>query len=109
MDNKNDNYELHFFGPDGTSAGEFFITAVYVSNGLYLAQYVPQIAGSYQLDITLLGLPISGSPFTVNIVPGEVSPTNSMTNLGLAPITVKAGMTKFFKITTYDLYNNLEL
>ncbi len=33
---------------------------------------------------------------------------NSVTNLGLAPLTAKAGLTTFFLVTTYDLYGNLE-
>lgn len=41
IDNSLDNYELQFTGPDGTTLGNFFVTGVYVSNGLYLAQYVP--------------------------------------------------------------------
>jgi Filamin/ABP280 repeat len=109
IDNTDDSFQLYFSGPDGGLTGAFYKTAVYVSNGLYLAQYVPQIAGKYTLTITLLGLPIKGSPFTVNIIPGEVSPLNSITNLGLAPLTIRAGMTKFFTVTTYDLYGNLEV
>lgn len=45
----------------------------------------------------------------MKIVPGEVSPTNCITTLGLAPLSVKAGTTKFFTVTTYDLFNNLEV
>ena len=33
---------------------------------------------------------------------------NCITNLGLAPLTAKAGMTTFFQITTYDLFGNIE-
>ncbi len=109
IDNSDDNYELHFSGPDGTTTGDFYITGVYVSNGLYLAQYVPQIAGVYTLTITLLSQPIKDSPFTVKIIPGEVSPANCITTLGLGPLTATAGMTRFFTITTYDVYNNKEV
>jgi Filamin/ABP280 repeat len=100
---------LYFQGPGTTHTGDFYITGVYQSNGLYLAQYVPQVAGKYTLSITLLDVHIKGSPFTVDIVPGEVSPSNCITSLGLAPLTAKAGSTKFFTITTYDLFNNLEV
>lgn len=41
IDNTEDHYELYFTGPDGTTDGDFFVTAVYQQNGLYLAQYVP--------------------------------------------------------------------
>jgi len=41
IDNAGDFYRLQFDGPDGTATGSFFVTAVYVSNGNYLAQYVP--------------------------------------------------------------------
>lgn len=109
IDNTDDHYELHFAGPDGTSTGDFYKTGVYQSNGLYLVQYVPQIAGKYVLTITLLGKPIKNSPFSVNIIPGEVAPTNCITTLGLAPLSVRAGVTKFFTVTTYDLFNNLQV
>lgn len=80
-----------------------------MSNGLYYAQYVPQIAGTYSVSIKLLDLPIKGSPFTLIVVPGEVAPTNCITSLGLGPLTVRAGITKFFTLSTYDLYNNKEV
>jgi len=41
IDTTDDNYELQFSGPDVKDEGGFYITGVYISNGLYLAQYVP--------------------------------------------------------------------
>lgn len=61
------------------------------------------------LKITLLGDPIKDSPWTVKILPGEISAPLSVTNLGAAPITSVAGMTKFFKISTFDIYGNKEI
>lgn len=69
---------------------------------------MPVASGTYTLYITLLGEAISGSPWTVTIIPGEVSPTLSTTNLGVGPLSFTAGMTKFFQIKTYDIYGNAE-
>jgi len=41
LDNTDDNYSLDFVGPDATTTGSFSVTASYISNGLYLSQYVP--------------------------------------------------------------------
>ena len=104
----NDNYELAFVGPDGTTTGNFYVTAVYQSNGLYLAEYVPQTAGKFVLSISLLGESIYQSPWTVTIEPGEVSPPLCITTLATMPmpLTFVAGMTKFFLINTFDVYGN---
>jgi hypothetical protein len=55
IDNKDDQYQIIFEGPDGTNVGKFYVTANYESNGLYNAVYVPQISGTYSVTITLLG------------------------------------------------------
>lgn len=74
---------------------------------MYLAQYVPQLSGTYTLSITLLGVHIKDSPWAVTVVPGEIDATKSTTTIGVAPITQVAGVTKFFIITTYDMFSNL--
>ena len=77
-----------------------------MSNGLYLCQYVPKLAGTYTLSITLLGVGIAGSPWTVIVSPGEIDPAQCTSNLGAAPLYATAGLTKFFTIITYDMYGN---
>ena len=84
------------------------MTGVYQSNGLYLAQYVPYLAGTYTLTITLLGIQIKDSPWEVEVIPGDIDASKSITTLGAAPITSVAGVTKFFTITTFDMYSNLQ-
>jgi hypothetical protein len=106
IDNTNDNYQLYFSGPNGLTTGEFYATAVYQADGLYKSQYVPQLAGTYVLTITLLGDDIKGSPWSVTVEAGEIDSSNCLSNLGVAPISGVAGMTKFFTINTFDMFGN---
>ena len=46
---------------------------------------------------------------TVIVSPGEIDATKSRTDLGVAPITAVAGLTKFFAINTFDLFSNKEI
>ena len=105
IDNTDDNYQLDFKGPDGTSTGDFSVTGAYQSFGLYKADYIPQEAGEYILDIKLLGLHINDSPFTVKVSPGDIDGTKCTTDVS-APVSMTAGDTYSFKITSYDMYNN---
>jgi hypothetical protein len=95
-------------------SGSFAIAAVYGSAGQYLAQYIPQLAGTYTLTISLLGLDeiprreqISGSPWTTIVAPGEIAPIQSNHSITTLPMDLTAGITMFFTITTKDMYSNL--
>jgi hypothetical protein len=99
LDNDDDNYEITFSGPDGGDSGTFYKTAAYQAGGEYIAQFVPQIAGSYVVAIKLSGAEISGSPFDAVVYPGEVKPsfcTSTITTEDIA--VVEAGLTYFFTI-----------
>jgi hypothetical protein len=67
------------------------------------------------VTITLLGYlskadtQIKGSPFYVDVSPGEIMPINCFTSLGTDIVTIIAGETKFFQIDTYDLWNNKQV
>jgi hypothetical protein len=74
--------------------------------GEYMAQYIPKIAGTYNLGIKLGEYFITGSNWTVNIKPGEISASLSNHSL-TSPVTMIAGKTLFFDLTMNDLYNNL--
>jgi len=78
LSNTGDLYSMQFTGPTG---GAFSVTGVYLSNGLYQLQYVPRVAGNYVVHIQLLGLDILGSPYNVNVAPGETSASNSFTTI----------------------------
>ena len=57
------------------------------------------------MSITLLGVSISGSPFTVMISTGNLSATESTSTIS-APINIDAGSTYLFSIITKDLYGS---
>ncbi len=46
-------------------------------NGTYAASYTPTSTGTDQVDITMNGTPIGGSPFTSTVAPGSASPAHS--------------------------------
>lgn len=58
LDNIADVYELSF-----ESESSFAVTAVYLGNGLYQAQYVPFVAGTYTVHVKLYDEHIYGSPY----------------------------------------------
>lgn len=64
-----------------TGAESLFVEAVYESNGVYQANYVLKKAGQYTVHVKLLGVDISGSPYMVTVSPGEVSASQSSTNV----------------------------
>lgn len=63
LDNTEDNYVMTFTGPseNGDSA-TFSLTAVYQSNGLYLAQFVPRVSGTYSVSVMLWSETIAAEP-----------------------------------------------
>lgn len=75
-------------------------------DGEYLAQYVPVETGTFTLTITLGGVEIFGSPWTVEIIAGDMSPFTSIASVS-APINMIAGYTYFFDIQAKDIYGNL--
>jgi hypothetical protein len=71
---------------------------------------VPVEAGSYTVTITKDGDPVSGSPFEgVLVLPGELDPAESSHSISAPPVTITAGVTYFFRVTTRDIYGNLVL
>ena len=108
LDNIDDNYEIRFSGPDGGSSGTFYKTAAYQGAGEYLAQFIPQIAGSYIVNVELLGGQVVNSPFTAIVYPGEIKPpfcTSTITGPEIAAL--EAGLTYFFTIQAVDIYGTL--
>jgi hypothetical protein len=69
---------------------------------------VPQIAGEYQVTVTLRDEEILGSPFTATVYPGEVKPSLSTTTIDSAEIAaIEAGITYFFTLQAVDIYGTL--
>ena len=107
LDNQNDHYQLSLINNDLSGIGDIVFTANYVGlTGKYQASYVPTKAGTYTFSITLAGVSISGSPFTVIVLTGEPSAAQTTTNLTLPASTV-AGTTFFFDITLKDLFGSI--
>ncbi|CAE8682347.1 unnamed protein product [Polarella glacialis] len=74
-------------------------------DGLYKVQYLVNIAGSYNIAITLNGKPINGSPFTFIARPGSVDALHSTTE-GSATSSFMAGTEASFIVQARDAYSN---
>ena len=106
LDNQNDNYEITLSNIDGSTDGNLAVTATYVAAvGQYKATYVPTKAGTYTMNIKLLGEHIKNSPFTVIVSTGDISAVQSTTDIS-TPITVIAGDTYFFTFNAKDLFGS---
>ncbi len=89
-----------------TTTGEFAVTAVSLSDGKYRAQFYPQIAGKYVVNVRLNGADISGSPYNAEVLPGEVKSSLCVTTISGTPINNIAGITYFFTVKLVDVYGN---
>lgn len=99
---------MHFSGPTSPSSGEFYVKGVYEADGLYRAQYVPKVAGDYTVHVTLLGVDVSGSPYNIVVLPGEISSLDSYTTIISAELLeLEAGITYLFTLQLVDIYRNL--
>jgi hypothetical protein len=59
------------------NGGNFHATILDNNNGTYSARYTPDATGVYFLSVTVFGSPIKGSPFVLNVQPGETEPQES--------------------------------
>jgi hypothetical protein len=81
------------------TAASFSVAASHQDKGLYEAQYVPQISGDYNVDVTLRSEHISGSPYQLFVRPGEIKASNSRTTILESEISqFEAGITYRFTI-----------
>ena len=58
------------------------------------------------MEISLLGIPVVDSPFTLVVSPGEIEPSKCTNDITAGTITMEAGMTHFFEVSTFDIYDN---
>lgn len=107
MDNSDDNYNIYITGPGNTNTGDMSFTATYVANGEYLVNYVPQVSGEFVLTVTLRGIELEDSPWALTIIPGEIDPALCVTDVSSTAVTLEAGLTYFFIVTTKDVFANL--
>jgi hypothetical protein len=83
------------------------VFAVGLGQGKYRMQFYPQLAGTYEVHVTLAGIDIQGSPYSVVVVPGEVKSSICTTSIPGTPINTVAGITYFFEIQLVDVFGNL--
>eukprot|EP00736_Rhodelphis_marinus_P013075 Rmarinus@m.15360 len=78
-----------------------------LGNGTYLASYGPHVyAGTYELSVTLNGVRISGSPFSVSVEATGASASRTVT-YGDGLSDAVAGYNATFTILSSDKYGNL--
>lgn len=64
-------------------------------------------AGTYIVNVRLLGVDIASSPYVVVVNPGEVSAVNSFTSINSQDIKLfEAGNTYLFELQLVDIYGN---
>ena len=65
------------------NGGDFHTTIHDNNNGTHSVKYNPSATGVYFLSINVFGSPIKGSPFVLNVQPGETEPQEStLLNVG---------------------------
>jgi hypothetical protein len=70
-----------------------------MENGLYKAEYVPRVAGVYTVHVKLLDTDISGSPYSLTVLPGEISSSKTYTTVIASDLEVmEAGNTYLFDL-----------
>jgi hypothetical protein len=75
-------------------------------NGTYFITESLTVAGLYQGTATLGGFNISGSPFSFQVLPGALSPSDcTITGSGLT--VAIAGQTATFTVVARDVYGNV--
>jgi len=58
----------------GVSTENTSLCVIDKENGLYQVHYVPPTAGTYVIGVTLEGVSLKGSPFTVNVIKFKTAP-----------------------------------
>ena len=112
-----DTYSITLTRSDGGGSEVLTATATHQSNGLYEATLIPTptVAGTYTMTVDLtndytartgVATAISGTPLTVTVVPGEIDPAQSHTDLSGSPLTT-ANVAFDFAISFVDLWGNV--
>ncbi|KAL7444122.1 hypothetical protein ACHAXM_009872 [Skeletonema potamos] len=97
---------LEIFGADATD--EVVVTGAqsYIENGQHLIQYTCFEAGRYDLHINdLKGNSIAGSPFSVHVIPGQLSGSHSIIT-GQGIVKGVAGQMSQVTVFPKDFYQN---
>lgn len=74
-------------------------------NETVFVSYIATLAGIYDLNVKLNGLPLRGSPYSVTVRPGAVEPSTALaTGVGLSATT--AGETQLIYVVMRDAFGN---
>ena len=92
-------------GRDGESLGPAAGDVAREPDGTCRASYVPTASGVAQLDVTLGGEHIAGSPFSPSVQPAPVSAESSMAS-GCHLQSATAGSSATFGVHTRDAFGN---
>ena len=65
------------------------------------------ISGTFIINIELNGGLIQGSPWELEVLPGEVLASQSSHTITSLPVLATAGMTELFRLVMRDIYGNL--
>lgn len=74
-----------------------------VGDGTYRATYVPTVAGTDQVAVTVNGTPINGSPFESTVEPGDIAPSQA---IFVGKPGARAGRPYTFTVATRDAHGN---
>jgi len=96
------NFDLVFVVTESSPGSA---TVSYVREGEYQCDFVTTISGPLTITITLEGMPIQGSPMTIEVLPGPVFPPNIVAS-GQGISGGQIGKTANFQLTEYDQWNN---
>lgn len=73
------------------------------ADATYTARYSPRVVGVDEIEVTLNGEPIPGSPFTSIVDAGGPDPTKTR---AAVPATCTVGTAATLSVVTYDAYGN---
>lgn len=76
-----------------------------LANGTYMAYYAPTVAGVYKMDVTVSGVAMADSPYSVHVFPAPTSPAHCI-GLGQGILEATAGEAASFIITPRDSFGN---
>lgn len=82
-----------------------YYSSTYVSNGQSMLSFSLSLATTYSVKISLYGIAIKNSPFTLTVTGGDISATTTTTSISTST-SYKVGMFHSIIISPFDSFNN---
>jgi hypothetical protein len=104
----------HVFAPTSTAEVEQLetvhasATMQPVSEGQYLATFIPCVAGEFVINVVSNETPLVGGPYPLIVVPSDPSVAKCSLS-GHADITCVAGSSQRFALTSRDMFENVRI